>query len=229
MLTELLQSSIGKKALVAVSGLVLLGFVIAHLLGNLTIFLGPDGINAYAQKIHHLGWLLWMTRLVLLAMVVLHIRTTIDLALENRRARPVRYAVDRSQQTTLPAKTMVISGLFLFAFVGYHLAHCTFRVTHPSLSHLTDALGRDDVYSLVVLSFRQPLVAGFYLLAMALLCSHLAHGVASALQTLGLADDATLPLFKRIGTAVAVAIGIGYGSIPLAAWCGLLRAAGGLG
>ncbi len=229
MFVEQLGSSLVKKALVAVTGLALLGFVIAHLLGNLTIFLGADALNAYALKISHFGPLLWAARIMLLAAVVVHIVTTALLTIENRRARPVAYAMHRTQRTTLSAKTMVLSGLIILAFVLYHLAHFTFRVTHPAISNLTDALGRHDVYTMVVVSFRQPLVAGFYLVALALLCLHLSHGIASVFQTLGLANEATLPFFERAGASIAGLLFLGYASIPLSAWLGLLKIPGGAG
>ena len=117
MFVERLGSSLVKKALVAATGLALFGFVIAHLLGNLTIFLGADALNAYALKLAHFGPLLWAARVVLLAAVVVHIVTTALLAIENRRARPVAYAVQRTQRTTLSAKTMVLSGLVILSLI----------------------------------------------------------------------------------------------------------------
>ena len=218
-----LRSSIGTKLLVAITGLMLLGFVVAHLLGNLTIFLGPDGINAYGVKIRHLGALLWIARLVLLAAVVVHIALSIRLAIENRRARPSGYAMVRPMQSTAASRSMAVSGVMILAFVLYHLAHFTFRWTHPEISHSIDAMGRHDIYSMVVLSFQQPLVSGFYLLAMALLCAHLSHGIASTCQTLGLNDERTIPMVRRIGSATAILIFLGYASIPSSVMLGLLK------
>ena len=209
--------------MVALTGLMLLGFVIMHLLGNLTIFLGPDGLNAYALKLRHLGALLWVARAVLLVAVVVHIVFSIRLSIENRLARPERYAKLASRQSTEASRGMWISGLMILAFLAYHLAHFTFGLTHPSLAHLTDAAGRHDIYTMVVASFQSSTISALYLVAMGLLCSHLSHGIASTCQTLGVNNEATIPVVKRIGSALAALIFVGYASIPVAAWLGLLR------
>ena len=215
--------SIDKKAVMAITGLMLVGFVIMHLLGNLTLYFGPDGINAYAEMLDHLGELLWVARAGLIAAVILHILLAVSLTLENRAARPVGYAVKRSLHTTYAARTMAISGILLTVFIVYHLMHFTFRVTHPALSHLTDAAGRRDVYHMVVLSFQDPCLTAGYILAMALLCSHLSHGVGSFLQSLGLNDERLLPVVEKIGRLLAAALFVGYASIPATILLGLVK------
>ncbi len=221
-----LRSSIGKKAVMGLTGLLLVGFVILHLSGNLLIYLGPEALNAYAKKLRDLGPLLWLVRLVLLTAVVVHIWLSIVLTRENRAARPIGYAMQRSARTTYAARTMMLSGLLLFAFIVYHLLHFTFRVTHPQLLHLTDALGRDDVYAMVVLSFQDPVLVAGYVIAMALLCMHLSHGIASFVQSLGLNDERFLPVLERISRLTAAALFVGYSSIPLAVWLGIVAMRG---
>ena len=218
-----LRSSIGKKAVMAVTGLMLLGFVVGHLLGNLSIFLGPNGINEYAVHLKSLGPLLWVARIILLAAVGLHIVSAIALVQENRKARPVPYAKQTPIQTTYAARTMVISGFIILAFIIYHLLHFTFRVTHPDISALHDSHGRHDVYTMVVRSFQQPLVAGFYILAQLLLASHLSHGISSLFQSLGLRDERFVKCLKKAGCAIALLIFTGYCSIPVCSLLGILK------
>jgi succinate dehydrogenase / fumarate reductase cytochrome b subunit len=207
---------------VAVTGLLLVGFVVMHLAGNLLIFRGPDALNAYAYKMRALGPLLWVVRAGLLSIALLHVVTAIQLAMENRRARPVGYRIARADETTLAARTMALSGLLLLAYLAYHLLHFTVRVTHPDISHLMDGHGRHDVYAMVVLSFRDPLLSLGYIGAMGLLCSHLSHGAASFLQTLGLTTDRTLPIIRRASRLFAAALFVGYSLIPAASWLGWL-------
>ena len=221
-----LRSSIGKKAVMGVTGLMLLGFVAAHLLGNLSIYAGPNGINSYAVHLRELGPLLWVARILLLTAVVLHIVTAVALVRENRAARPVSYARSATIQTTYAARTMAVSGVIILAFIIYHLMHFTFRTTHPELAHLRDAMGRDDVYTMVVKSFQQPLVAGAYILAQLLLASHLSHGISSLFQSLGLRDERIACCLKKAGCAAAWIIFAGYCSIPLSAFFGLLKTGG---
>ena len=226
MCRGLLRFSVGKKAAMALTGLVLLGFVIVHLAGNLLVFAGPEALNAYAAKLRHLGALLWAARLVLAAAVVIHIWLSVVLSRENRAARPIGYARQQLARTTLGARTMMLSGILLLVFLIYHLLHFTFRVTHPDISHLTDALGRHDVYSMVVLSFQDPLLVAAYVVAMALLCLHLSHGIASWCQSLGLNNERTLPLTERAGRLMAWAIFLGYSSIPVSIYAGFVKPGG---
>lgn len=218
-----LQSSIGKKALMAVSGLVLLGFVIAHLLGNLQIFLGPEAINAYAVKLRHYGALLWVARGVLLLALLLHVWTSIQVTVENRRARGGRYAVYRPGVTGVAARSMMLTGVLLLSYIAYHLLHFTFRTVHPELVHATDALGRHDVYRMMVRSFQDPGISAAYVAGMAALCLHLSHGFGSAFQTLGLNTERTIPLTTALSRLLAGLIFLGYTSIPAAVLLGRVR------
>jgi len=222
-----LKTSVGKKMVMAVTGLALVGFVVAHLLGNLSIYGGPGAINAYAEKLRHLGPLLWVARIGLITMAGLHIVTAICLVRENRAARPVPYVRQQTVETTYAARTMAVSGLIILAFIIYHLMHFTFRVTNPDLSHLHDALGRDDVYTMVVRSFQQPVIAGFYIVAQLLLASHLSHGLSSLLQSLGIHDSRTFACLKKAGCATAWLIFLGYVSIPVSVLLGFIKIGGG--
>ena len=137
------RSSIGKKFIVAATGVILIAFIIGHLLGNLQIFLGPDWINSYAEHLRALGPFLWIIRVFLFVTVVLHIYFTIRLAIDNRRARPVGYKKKEHVKATFASRSMVISGLVVFAFILYHLAHFTVRVTDPRFDLLkADPLNR---------------------------------------------------------------------------------------
>ena len=223
MTHSMTRSSVGRKAIVAITGILLLGFVIAHLLGNLLVFGGPELLNAYAVKLRHLGPWLWVARAGLLATVTVHIWMTIQLARENRRARGVGYRLRRPETSTLASRTMMLSGLVVLAYIVYHLLHFTFRITNPQISHMVDGAGRYDVYSMVVLSFQQPLIATVYVIAMALLCLHLSHGIGSFFQTMGWNDDHSRRLTGVAGRVLALAIFVGYSAIPLAVRLGIVR------
>jgi succinate dehydrogenase / fumarate reductase cytochrome b subunit len=217
------RSSIGKKVLMAASGLVLTGFVIAHLAGNLLIYAGQDAINAYAQKLRDWWALLWSVRIGLAAAAGVHVWASVQLALENRRARPTRYHAYQTRRTTLAARTMMLSGCLLLAYIVYHLLHVTFGLAHPELSHAVDRLGRPDVYSMMVASFQHPAISAAYVLGVAVVCLHVSHGIGSTAQTLGAATERTLPIISRVGRLLAIALFLGYNSIPLAVLLGWVR------
>jgi succinate dehydrogenase / fumarate reductase cytochrome b subunit len=218
------RSSVGRKLIVAVSGVILILFVIGHLLGNLQIFLGPDWINGYAEHLRALGPLLWIIRAFLLLTVLVHIYYTIRLAIENRRARPSRYRRKEIVKATLASRTMVMSGIILLAFIIFHLLHFTLRTTDPRFATLAmDPLGHYDVYSMMVLGFLSPLVSGFYILAMFLLAFHLSHGSSSFFQSLGLTNQKLTPRLALAGRIFAWLLFFGYSSIPIAVLLGWVR------
>lgn len=203
--------------IVAVTGVVLIAFVVGHLLGNLQIFLGPDWVNSYAEHLRELGPLLWAIRIFLLVNVLLHIFYTISLAIENRRARPVHYKKKDHVKATFASRYMAMSGLVVLAFILYHLAHFTVRVTDPRFLLLkADPLNRYDVYSMMVYGFQNIYVSAFYILGMFLLALHLSHGTSSFFQSLGLNDEKLAPRLATIGRIFAWLIFIGYTSIPVA-------------
>ena len=201
---SLFTSSIGRKILMAVTGVILIGFVIGHLVGNLQVFQDPDHLNGYAAFLHHLGPLLWVARLSLLVAVVLHIWAATVLTLENHAAREVKYGVKHTIQATLSSRLMRWTGVVVLAFLLYHLAHFTLGLAQVStfkenLPHYIMAgeyrvagfpvvhAGEDvlDVRTMVILGFQNPVVALFYLVAVGLLSLHLLHGFDSLFQTLG--------------------------------------------
>jgi len=213
-------SSIGKKILVAVSGLVLLLFLAGHLAGNLLIYAGPEAINDYAEMLKTLlhGTFIWIARFGLLLALVVHVWFTISLTMENRKARQ-HYAHPNTVQATLASRTMIFTGLVIFSFVIYHLLHFTVQVAPKSYQDMTeitaDGYERHNVYEMVYAGFSNPLISGFYILSMALLCAHLSHGFASVFQTFGLRSESTKGLFKFIGVAYALVIFVGNISIPI--------------
>jgi succinate dehydrogenase / fumarate reductase cytochrome b subunit len=220
------RSSVGKKMIVAITGIILILFVIGHLLGNLQIFLGPDWINGYSQHLRDLGPLLWLIRIFLLITVILHIYFTIELAIENKRARPEPYIDKEYVKATFASRHMVMSGLIVLAFIIYHLAHFTFRKTDSRFALLkADPLGHYDVYSMMVYGFQNYFVSGFYVLGLALLALHLSHGSSSFFQSLGLNDKKLTPRLALGGRGFAWLLFVGYTSIPVAILLGLVKPA----
>src|SRR5205809_919279 len=225
-ISDFCHSSVGRKMIIAVTGIILILFVIGHLLGNLQIFIGPDWINGYSQHLRDLGPLLWLIRAFLLATVVLHIYFTILLAIENRRARPDAYKDRQYVKATFASRHMVMSGLIVLAFIAYHLAHFTFRKTDARFALLKpDPLGHYDVYSMMVYGFQNYLVSAFYVLGLFLLALHLSHGSSSFFQSLGLNDKKLTPRLALGGRIFAWFMLIGYTSIPVAVLLGLVKPA----
>jgi succinate dehydrogenase / fumarate reductase cytochrome b subunit len=219
-LTRFYASSIGKKILVALTGLGLVVFLFGHMLGNLLIYVGPDAINAYALKLKSMGPLLWAARLGLLAMVALHVVATIQLTRQNREARPGGYGHEKTQVASKASRIMIWSGLTILAFVIYHILHFTVHAGNDYGSYMTMLDGKEvhDVYKMVIDGFSWAPASIFYLISMALLCNHLSHGVSSLFQTLGLATNQTWPLFQALGYGYAALIMVGNCSIPISIW-----------
>ena len=226
VLTHFYRSSIGKKIIVASTGIILIVFVIGHLLGNLQIFIGPDWINGYSEHLRELGPILWLIRIFLLVTVITHIYVTIQLAIENRRARPNAYVDKHYVKATFASRHMVMSGLIVLAFIIYHLAHFTVRVTDPRFGLLkADPLGHYDVYSMMVYGFQNYYVSAFYVLGLFLLALHLSHGSSSFFQSLGFNDKKMTPRLALGGRIFAWLIFIGYSSIPIAVLLGWVKPA----
>jgi succinate dehydrogenase / fumarate reductase cytochrome b subunit len=210
------QSLVGKKAIMAVSGIVLFLFVVGHLLGNLQIFAGPERLNAYSAFLKKSGEILWAVRLVLLASLVLHVVASVQVSRASLRARPVGYAEKKSVETSYAARTMIWSGPLILLYVIYHLAMFTFLVTGPGYSPT-------DVYRNEVLAFRLPAISALYIVAMILLGLHLYHGVWSMLHTLGASNPRYRVLRRAVAPAVAIAITAGYVAIPIAVLAGVVK------
>ena len=212
--------------IVAVTGAILILFVIGHLLGNLQIFLGPEWINSYSQHLRDLGPLLWIIRFVLLCTVVLHIYFTILLAIENRRARPSSYIDKENVKATWASRHMAVSGFVVLAFIIFHLLHFTARKFNPQFPLLKlDLLNRYDVYSMMVYGFQNVYVSAFYVIGLFLLTLHLTHGASSFLQSLGLNNKKLNPRLAFAGRVLAWLLFLGYTSIPVAVLVGLIKPA----
>ncbi|MGH9855830.1 MAG: succinate dehydrogenase cytochrome b subunit [Blastocatellia bacterium] len=222
-LTRLWRSSLGKKYVMAITGLGLWGFVIIHMLGNLQIFLGPEKINAYAALLKATPALLWSARAGLLFIAALHVVTAAQLVLANRRARPIGYEFKKPVASTFANRTMFLSGLVILAFILFHLAHFTLGWVNPQFPRLEDAEGRHNVYRMMITGFSNPVVSIFYIVSMGLLLSHLSHGVSSVFQSLGLRSKKTFGFFDKLAKVSALALFIGNSLIPLAILFGFVR------
>jgi succinate dehydrogenase / fumarate reductase cytochrome b subunit len=211
---EVLSNTVGRKVTMAVTGLLMVLFVVVHLLGNSSIFAGPGGINAYAAKLHSLGPVVWIFRVVLGALLGLHVIVGVLLTLENWAAKPGKYAVKKMAKATFASETMIWTGLLLLFFIVYHLLQFTARVT-PDVVLGHDTQGRVDVFTMVVSSFRIVPIALVYVAAMVTLFLHLSHGIQSIFQTIGLTNDKALPQYERYGKLLSVLFLLGYSSIPI--------------
>jgi len=200
----------------ALTGLVLIGFVLGHLLGNLLMFKGPAALNEYAKWLHDHPGLVWTARTVLLISVFAHIWVGIKLSLENKASRDDGPAVDATRRATLGSRTMPYSGVVILGFIVFHLLHFTFK-------SVAVAYQGDSVYAMVVAGFAQPAIAIFYIVSMLLLCLHLGHGVSSVFQTLGLRNERWRGRLDALALAYAWFIALGFISIPLAVLTGCLK------
>ncbi len=210
------ESTIGKKIFMAASGVILVGFVLVHMTGNLLMFQGPAAINHYSAFLKSSAPLLWAVRITLLVSVAVHIGSAWSLTLVARAARPARYARHHAQVSTWGARSMRTGGVLLFGFIVFHLLHLTTGNVHPEFSP-------SDVYGNVVVGLRMPVVAAFYVVAMIALGLHLAHGVSSLFQTLGLNHPHWNPIRHRLAIVLAVLVFTGFSTIPLAVAFGVLR------
>ena len=229
-MTDFWRSSIGGKATMAVTGLLLFGFVVAHLLGNLQLLKGADAINNYAKMLHDLGPLLWVARIGLLVVFVLHVATAIRLSRANKAARPVAYAKGATMQATMASRSMVLSGLTVGAFLVYHLAHFTFGAVHgaraaKALEVANAPWNGHNVHAMVTGSFADPLVVAVYVGAQVVLFLHLSHGVQSLAQTLGFHHGRYTPMVRSLSVVLALAIAGGNAFLALSVLLGIVKGA----
>jgi len=220
-------SSIGKKILVALTGLALVLFVLGHMAGNLLVFAGPEAINEYGHLLHTMGHggMIWVARIGLLVVFGLHIAATIQLTLQNREARGgTPYGKESTRVATPASRIMIYSGVTVLVFLIYHLLHFTLRVgneySSPELYSYTLASGEvvHNVYQMVIDGFSWAPAAIFYIIGVVLLCNHLSHGVSSMMQTLGLATLRTWPVFQKAAHGLALLVLVGNLSIPVSIW-----------
>lgn len=207
------QSSIGKKIVVAVTGLFLVLFLAGHLAGNMLIFQSSDAFNHYAHFLHTMihGWGIWVFRIMMLGAVVLHVLATIQLTCANRAARPEGYKAEGTMVASRSSRMMIWSGITVLAFIIFHILHYTVRVD-AGLANLADF---HQNWAMTILGFQNIFAVIFYIIGMALLCSHLSHGVASIFQTLGLRSRKTQGLIATGSKIYALVIFIGFVSIPI--------------
>jgi succinate dehydrogenase / fumarate reductase cytochrome b subunit len=222
----LYRSTIGKKVIMAVTGLLLVAFVIGHMLGNLQVFIGARKMNAYAAFLQSTGELLWAVRLGLLVAVLLHILMAWQLTMIKRQARPIDYQKREPQVSTIASRTMRWGGVLLLVFIVFHLLHFTTGTVFPMASR-PDAMypqfSHTDVYGNVISAFRTPWVVAFYVVSMLFLMLHLFHGAWSSVRTLGLNKPSRHPLERRVATAIAVAVWLGFTAVPVAVFFGVIR------
>ena len=218
------DAPIGKKAVMAVTGVILVGYVIAHLLGNLQIYSStPAQINSYAAFLHNPNnaAALWAARIILLLAVILHIVASVQLFAQNRAARPVAYYKKDDVPTSYAARTMIWSGPIVALFVIFHVLHLTAGAILPTRDVGGNPITPDVRYN-VISGFQNYAVSGFYIFAMILLCMHLYHGVWSMFQSLGISHPRYTPKLKKFAAILAILIAIGNCSIPIAVMAGLL-------
>jgi len=202
-----ISTSVGKKQLMAVTGLLFLLFLTTHLLGNLSIYGGPAAFVAYAERLHALGKLLVAAEVGMAAALIVHVTTAVLLFFENRRARPVRYAVDKSGGgRTVSSQTMPYTGLLLLGFIGVHLA--TFS------HHFVDQTTR-NIFQIAIAVFSQKVYLAIYLTGVAVVAFHVRHGLWSAFQTVGANHPKYMPFIQKLSVVFAVLVGLGFGSLPL--------------
>ncbi len=219
---RLFSDSIGRKAVMAITGLLMVLFVVGHLLGNLSIFAGPDGLNSYAEHLHALWPVVWITRVVMGVAVLLHLVLSIQITLENSQAKPEKYARTNHLRATFASKNMIWTGVIIGAFVAYHLLHFTFRVT-PDVAAFTGEVP-GNVFGMVTTALSRTFTGLVYVVAMVSLFLHLSHGVQSSFQTLGLSNATLLPRYTTAGKVAAFIFLVGFGAIPVAILAGFLAA-----
>ena len=219
---QILKSVVGRKVFMAITGQCMVLFAVVHMMGNSSIFVGPDGINAYAKHLHDLGPLVWVFRAGLLGLASVHIFFGAQLTLENSAANPDSYAVKKLLKVTFASSTMIWTGVILALFIGFHILHFTAR-SIPGVVEGVDALGRFDVFTMVVSAFKNGGISAVYLVAMVALFLHLSHGIQSFFQTLGWNTDRTQCTISAFGKAVAFVLLAGYAVIPLSILARLIK------
>ena len=212
----LMKSSVGRKILMAVTGLILVSFICVHLLGNMSLFVGADAINAYAHKLQSLGPIVWIFRLVMLAVFAVHVAFGIALTVENSSARPIAYMQKVNETSTFSSRSMIVTGVVILVFVVMHILHFTGHFWVDNVESLVvPATGYFDVYTMVVQGFNKVAFLLVYLIAMACVFLHIFHGIGSFFQTLGLTNDKTLDYVGNFGKLVSFVLVIGYFAVVI--------------
>ena len=210
------ESTIGKKAIMAVTGLVLFVFLIAHMLGNLQIFLGPEVMDHYAETLHSTVELLWPVRIILAVSVILHIWASISLSKVKRDARPVAYVKHANVTSSWASRSMMLSGPIVALFVVFHLLHLTTGTLHPDFVPL-------HAYENLVTGFAVVPIAIIYIVVMIFIGFHLSHGIWSMFQSMGFSHPRYTPAIKKFAAIFSWILIAGFISVPLAVLTGLVR------
>jgi succinate dehydrogenase / fumarate reductase cytochrome b subunit len=216
-LRALWGSSVGKKAIMAGTGLIMLAYLITHVLANLLVFQGSEKINAYSAFLHGTGGALWAARAVLVAALVLHVVAAVQLTLRRQAARPVGYAGGREPQvSTLAARTIRWGGALILVFLVYHILHFTLGTVHS-------AFIEGDPYHNVAAGFSNLAVVAFYEIALVAVGLHLYHGIWSSGRSLGVSPPSPYPLRRQLALALSVLVWLGFTVIPIAVYAGVVR------
>jgi succinate dehydrogenase cytochrome b subunit len=210
-LSRFWRASIGKKVVMAISGVIMFGYLIGHVLGNLQFFAGADKINAYAEFLHHSPGILWGTRAILIVSLIAHVTAAVQLYAQKNAARPQKYAKWSRRTSSLPSRWMLWTGFAILFFVVYHIMHFTLgvRAVHPTYVE-------GDVYQNVLTAFQTPYVAAIYIVAMALLAAHLFHGLYSMFQSFGVAHPGWTPRIKAFAIIFSLVLAAAFAVIPIA-------------
>jgi succinate dehydrogenase / fumarate reductase, cytochrome b subunit len=210
-------TSVGKKMIMAVTGVIWVAYLITHVLANLLVFQGPSKINAYSAFLHGTGGALWAARLVLIAALVFHVVAAIQLSSRSQEARPMGYAAGREPHTsTFAARTIRWGGALILLFLLFHILHFTVGSVHSSFLE-------GDPYHNVAAGFRNPVVVVLYLIAMAVVGLHLYHGVWSSGRSLGMSPPSPRPLRRSLALVLALLVWLGFSIIPIAVYAGVIR------
>ena len=212
------RSMVGKKVVMGVTGLIGIGFVILHSLGNLLVFRGPAAIDSYSHFLKSSGELLWALRIVLIVAVILHVIAAVQLTRQSRAARPIGYEKQEHQVATPASRTMRWGGALLLVFIVLHILHFTTGTIRPA-----GVFFPEDVYTNIVTSFRIWWVALFYVVAMIALGFHLFHGAWSSVRSIGVSPASPQPLHHRISLAIALLVWAAFTAIPVAVFSGIVR------
>jgi succinate dehydrogenase / fumarate reductase, cytochrome b subunit len=211
------DATVGKKIVMAVTGLIWVGFLVVHMSGNLLAFAGRESLNNYARLLRTIPELLWIARIALVVALVLHVWSAIGLTVASRKARPAGYTTREPQVSTFASRTIRWGGLLILLFLVYHILHMTLGTVHPRFAHLMP-------YDNVVNGFTlQPLTAGIYTFMMIVVGLHLYHGTWASIRSLGVARPQMQPLKRRIATGLAIAVWLGFTTVPVAVLLGILR------
>jgi len=222
---DFVKSTVGAKIVVAVTGFMFVGFILAHTAGNMLVFLGAEALNDYAQMLRAVPELLWMARIGLIIALVLHVWLTLKLTAQNRSANPQKYQVSVSQAATLQSKTMRFGGISLFFFLVYHLMHFTLGITHPAefnVHEVVNGIERHDAFAMLISGFSHWYNVLIYVVATLFLGLHLKHGIQSMVHTLGFNGERLTAGAKTVGSILEIIVFFGLISIPLSIFFGLI-------